>query len=150
MAKNSPKLLRIGRKVAKFCSIFWRKIATSGHSAQTPKLFVGSYIAQHAVCILCILVKSIVNLCFVDVTWDAKKGRACDGTYIKVTVLTHDYICDTYWYCIEVRLAFLWPCSALCCDRILLSCASCLDQCVLTFERQSEADTVSCSSSKIF
>ena len=31
-AKNSPKLLKIGGKVAKICIIFWRKIATSGHS----------------------------------------------------------------------------------------------------------------------
>ena len=32
LAKNSPKLLKIGGKVAKICSIFWRKITTSGHS----------------------------------------------------------------------------------------------------------------------
>ena len=33
LAKNSPKLLQIGGKVAKICSFFWQKIATSGHSA---------------------------------------------------------------------------------------------------------------------
>ena len=33
LAKNSPKLLQIAGKVAKMCSIFWRKIATSGNSA---------------------------------------------------------------------------------------------------------------------
>ena len=33
LAKNSPKLLHIGGKVAKICNIFWQKIATSGHSA---------------------------------------------------------------------------------------------------------------------
>ena len=32
LAKNGPKLLQIGGKVAKICRIFWRKIATSGHS----------------------------------------------------------------------------------------------------------------------
>ena len=32
LTKNSPKLLQIGGTVAKICSIFWRKIATSGHS----------------------------------------------------------------------------------------------------------------------
>ena len=32
LAKNSPKLWQIGGKVAKMCSIFWRKIANSGNS----------------------------------------------------------------------------------------------------------------------
>ena len=31
LAKNIPKLLQIGGKRAKNCSIFWRKIATSGN-----------------------------------------------------------------------------------------------------------------------
>ena len=33
LEENITKLLQIGQKVAKICSIFWRKISTSGHSA---------------------------------------------------------------------------------------------------------------------
>ena len=36
LAKNSPKLLQIGGKVANICSIFWRKMGNSDHSEFIP------------------------------------------------------------------------------------------------------------------
>ena len=43
LAKKSPKRLQIGVKVAKICSIFWRKIATSGHSGYASKFPMGGH-----------------------------------------------------------------------------------------------------------